>query len=311
MGPKRATLVANPHARGMRRFDAEEALRRLEARGLEARLELPDSPAGTAAAAAHAAERGDAFVFVPGGDGTVRLAAGSLAGSESALAVLPGGTANVWAKEAGIPRNLLEAVDAHLDGQRVAMDVGRANGEPFLLMAGIGWDAQIAATVTPRLKRRLGVLAYVLHGVPMLHRLRTREVAWATAGAAAVEDVGLIVVSNTRLYGGILIFSLEASARDGQLDACIFTPRHAPDALRHALKVVGRRHPGDAGVRELRTPRFEVSTPGLPVQLDGDVTGETPVTLTVERGALQMSVPAGPLTPVLRAEEATRPRSGR
>ena len=300
MGAMSATIVANPRARGMRRFDAERALRRLGERGLEGRLELPDSPAGTAEAAARAAERGDDFVFVLGGDGTVRLAAGAMAGSESALAVLPGGTANVWAKEAGIPRNLHRALDAHLDGQQVAMDLGRANGEPFLLMAGIGWDAQIAATVTPSLKRRLGVLAYVLHGLPMLHRLRTTKTAWLAESEAAVEEVGLMVVSNTRLYGGILMFSLEANARDGQLDACIFTPQNAPEALRHSLKVVARRHPGDAGVRELRTSRFEVSTPGIPVQLDGDVVGETPLTLTVEQGALKMSVPAGPLTPVLR-----------
>ncbi len=299
MGATSATIVANPHARGMRRFDTEEALRRLEERGYEARLELPDSPEGTAQAAGRAAERGDAFVFVLGGDGTVRLAAGAMAGSESALAVLPGGTANVWAKEAGIPRNLMRALDTHLDGQQVAMDLGRANGEPFLLMAGIGWDAEIAATVTPALKRKLGVLAYVLHGIPMLPRLRTTAVAWSTGSESAQDQAGLIVVSNTRLYGGFLMFSMGASARDGQLDACIFTPRTAGEALRQALRVVVRRHPGADGVRELRTPGFDVTTPGLPVQLDGDVVGETPVTLTVERGAIRMSVPAGSLTPVL------------
>ena len=299
MGATSATIVANPHARGMRRFDTEEALRRLEERGYEARLELPDSPGGTAQAAGRAAERGDAFVFVLGGDGTVRLAAGAMAGSESALAVLPGGTANVWAKEAGIPRNLMRALDTHLDGQQVAMDLGRANGEPFLLMAGIGWDAEIAATVTPALKRKLGVLAYVLHGIPMLPRLRTTAAAWSAGSESAEEQAGLIVVSNTRLYGGFLMFSMGASARDGQLDACIFTPRTAGEALRQALRVVVRRHPGADGVRELRTPGFDVTTPGLPVQLDGDVVGETPVTLTVERGAIRMSVPAGALTPVL------------
>ena len=299
MGANSATIVANPRARGMRRFDTEEALRQIGERGYEARLELPDSPEGTAQAAGRAAERGDAFVFVLGGDGTVRLAAGAMAGSESALAVLPGGTANVWAKEAGIPRNLHRALDAHLDGQQVAMDLGRADGEPFLLMAGIGWDAEIAATVTPTLKRKLGVLAYVLHGIPMLPRLRTAEVAWSTGGEPAAGQAGLIVVSNTRLYGGFLMFSMGASARDGQLDACIFSPRTAGQALRQALRVMVRRHPGADGVHELRTPRFEVPTPGLPVQLDGDVVGETPVTLTVEREALKMSVPAGPLTPVL------------
>ena len=300
MAGNAATIVANPRARGLRRFDGERALRLLEARGYEARLELPDSPAGTAAAAARAAERGDAFVFVLGGDGTVRLAAGAVAGSESALAVLPGGTANVWAKEAAIPRHPMKALAAHLDGQRAAMDLGRADGEPFTLMAGIGWDARIAATVSPALKRRLGVLAYVLHGLPMLAKLRTSEVAWEADGEAMAARAGLIVLSNTRLYGGIIKFSPEANARDGLLDACIFTPRNVGEALRHALRVVAGRHRGDAGAQELRTARFEIATPGLPVQLDGDVVGETPVTLTVERGALRMSVPAGPLPPVLR-----------
>ena len=310
MGAMSATIVANPHARGMRRFDAERALRRLEARGLRARLDLPGSPQETAAAARAAAARSDAFVFVLGGDGTARLAAGALAGSGAALAVLAGGTANVWAKEAGIPRDFLKAIDAHLDGQRVAMDLGRADGEPFVLMAGIGWDAEIAATVPPALKRRLGTLAYVLHGAPMVPRLRTRPLAWSADGDAGEEHVGLIVASNTRLYGGILRFSPEASARDGALDICLFTPRNAAETVRQALKVLAQRHSGDTGVRQLRTPRFAVTTPGAAVQVDGDTIGETPLTLTVERGALRMSVPSGRLTPALRGGAATRPRSG-
>lgn len=302
-----ATIVANPYARGMRRFDAARALRQLERRGLDARLELPDSPQGTADAARAAAERGDAFVFALGGDGTARLAAGALAGAETALAVLAGGTANVWAKEAGIPRAFPRAIAAHLDGQRVPLDLGRANGEPFLLMAGIGWDAQIAATVPPPLKRRLGVLAYVLHGAPMLPRLRARPLAWSADGGDGEDGVGLIVAANTRLYGGILVFSPEANARDGALDVCVFAPENLGDALRHAAKALARRHGGDARVRQLRTARFAVATPGLPVQVDGDVVGETPLALTVERGAVRMSVPRGPLPPVLAA---TPPRSG-
>lgn len=304
-----ATIVANPHARGMRRFDAARALRQLERRGLAPRLELPDSPRGTADAARAAAERGDAFVFALGGDGTARLAAGALAGADTALAVLAGGTANVWAAEAGIPRSFPRAIAAHLDGQRVGMDLGRANGEPFLLMAGIGWDAQIAAGVPPTLKRRLGVLAYVLRGAPMLPGLRARPLAWAADGARGDAPTGLIVASNTRLYGGILVFSPRANARDGALDLCLFEPRTAGDALRHAAKVLARRHGGDARVRQLRTARFAVETPGVPVQVDGDVVGETPLTLTVERGAVCMSVPRGPLPPAL-ARAATPPRSG-
>ncbi len=98
-----ASVLLNRFARGAGRFDAESAIRYLEGQGLRTQLAVPETPAETTAAARAAAERGDDLVFVVGGDGTLRLAAGGLAGSESALAALPGGTANVWMKEAGIP----------------------------------------------------------------------------------------------------------------------------------------------------------------------------------------------------------------
>ncbi len=310
MAETTATIIVNPRARRLRHFDGEQMLRRLEERGLQAQIEKPDSPAGTTEAAARAAERGDSLVLVLGGDGTVRLTAGALAGSESALAVLPGGTANVWAAEAGIPSNLLKALDEHLDGQQVAMDLGWAGDEPFILMAGIGWDAQIAAQTTPRLKERLGVFSYVLQSLPTLPQLRTTELTWSDGEQTVTEQVGLIVVSNTRLYGGILTFSPEASARDGLLDTCIFSPQNTSEALLQAGKVVMRRHHNDRHIHELRTEEFVVETPGLPIQIDGDVVGETPVTLRCDHEALLMSVPAGPLTQVLQAPGGEHSRSG-
>ena len=122
--------------------------------------------------AAQSATRGDDLLFVIGGDGSVRDAALGLAGSNTALAAVPAGTVNIWAKEAGIPNGLRAAVDAHITGQSVHIDLGRAAGQCFLLMAGIGWDAQVARNVAPWLKRHLGDIAYIIQAGWMLPQLR-------------------------------------------------------------------------------------------------------------------------------------------
>lgn len=304
-----ASILFNRFARGAGRFDADAAIRYLEGRGVRTHLEVPQTPEATTAAARTAAERGDDLVFVVGGDGTLRLAAGGLAGSESALAALPGGTANVWVKEAGIPGGFRTAIDAHLSGRRLAMDLGRANEEPFLLMAGIGWDAEIASSVSPRLKRRLGTLAYVVHGLRMLPTLRTTAVEWSVGGSSGQADAALIVASNTRVYGGVLMFAPDARATDGELDIRLFTPRGWGETARLAVEVLARRADSDARVHQLRASCFAVGTPGLLVQVDGDVIGETPTTLTVQRQALHVSVPSGSVAPTLRDAEPIRPRS--
>ena len=307
--PTSATILLNPFARGAKRFDAPAAIRYLERHGVDARLEVPDGPGATTPTAEASADRGDDLLFVLGGDGTLRLAAGGIAGSETALAALPGGTANVWVKEAGIPTHFRTAIDAHLGGHRFAMDLGRADDEPFLLMAGIGWDAEIAGRVSPALKRRLGTLAYVVRGLPMLPGLRTSAVEWSGGGSSGSADAALIVASNTRLYGGVLMFAPEASATDGELDVCLFTPRGWGETARLAIEVLTHRADRDARVRKLRASHFAVTTAGLPLQVDGDVIGETPTTLTVQKQQLFVSVPSGEVTPILRDAEPIRPRS--
>lgn len=295
-----ATLLVNPTARGLRRgFQSAPVVAYLRRRGLSTRVAVPDSAHGATGEAERSAARGDAFLFALGGDGTLRAAALGLAGSATALAALPAGTVNVWARETGIPRGLRPSLDAHLSGQTVTVDLGRAGGDCFLLMAGIGWDAAIAAAVSSSLKRRLGDAAYVLQGVTMLPRLRTRSAAWRTGILLHETPLALMVLSNTRLYGGRVRFSPEALARDGLLDVAALCPRNAAEAARQAWRLVRGRLAGDRGVISARVPELVFETPGFPVQLDGDPAGETPMCFSVDPGALRVSLPAGPLPPVV------------
>jgi diacylglycerol kinase (ATP) len=293
--PRSALLLLNPVAHRAGSIDARAALMRLHQWGANAEARIPASASEFAEFARSAAHAGTEMLLVAGGDGSLRLAAGAIAGSRTALACLPAGTANVFAKEAGIPTDWEQAIDLHMLGQRLRMDLGRAGGEPFLLMAGIGWDAEIASHVSLGLKKRVGAAAYMVEALKALPKLHPATIELTMDGEDYAGEWGLIVVGNTRLYGGLVRFTPGAVANDGLLDLCALGPRRAGQGAALGLKLAtGRLGEGDYvlrhGLREL-----DVHTPGLAVQVDGDVIGQTPMNICVEPGAVVVSVPPGPL----------------
>ena len=304
---RRATVLVNPAARGVsERFDGSKIVRYLGKRGVEARLTVPSSPADAVREAQQSGERGDDLLFVIGGDGSVRDAAYGLAGSNTALAAVPAGTVNVWSKEAGIPSGIRQALDAHIGGQSIHIDLGRANGQAFLLMAGIGWDAEVARRVPGWLKRRVGDIAYIVQAAWMLPRLRPRHARWTADGLEMDEPLALMVLGNTRLYGGRIRLTPDAAIDDGKLDLIALCPQTILEGARITAKLASASFRDDSRVLQTRAAEVVVKTPGLAVQLDGDFVGHTPMAFTADPGALLVSVPAGPL-----AEIFTRPHIDR
>ena len=294
-----ATLLINPAARGVREtFDGERLVSYLARHEIKARVVAPSSAEEATRTAKESAERGDDLLFTVGGDGTVRDAAFGLRGSRTALAALPAGTVNIWAREAGIPSGLRAALDAHITGQVVSIDLGLADGRCFLLMAGVGWDAQIAQGVSLRLKRVVGDFAYVLQAAWMAPRLRPERVTWYSGGELFEKPLAWMVLGNTRLYGGRIQLTPQATVDDGLLDLVAFCPPRLTDGLRLAARVATSRIQPDRHIIEDRTAEIRIETPGLAVQLDGDYTGETPMTFSVAARALRVSVPTGRLSPL-------------
>ncbi len=297
-----ATLMVNPAARGVpANYDWTRPARFLRKRGVETRLVTPGSPEEALREARVTAERGDRWLFVVGGDGSLRVTAPGIAGSETALAALPMGTVNVWARETGIPRTLKAALECHLDGLVTRIDLGRGGNDCFLLMASIGWDAAVARDVPSSLKRRIGDAAYVVQGARMLRSLHSVPVDWRTDGAERHSKLAMLVVSNTRLYGGRVIFTPGALANDGIFDYVGLAPKTPGDTLALAARLVAKRLSGSAHVVDGSAKEVVIETRGLPMQFDGDYIGETPVRLWVERGGLAVSLPGGPLPAFLAA----------
>lgn len=271
--------------------------------------------AGEATALAReAARRGMDAVWVAGGDGTVNEAVNGLVGTETALAVLPVGTGNVWARQLHLPVytlthpfRLREAAIAQAEGRVRSVDVGRMNDRYFLLWVGVGFDAQITSDMEPRPRRvkRLGVLPYVVAGLTLAREFSGVRTHLVLDGRALRGRALLVVVSNVQMYS---IFHLTPRARmdDGLLDVFVF---RGLGGFLYMLRMAGQLFVG----RHLENPRVVqrtarqitlwTETP-MAVQADGEPLGTTPISVRVVPRALRVRVPPQAPSTLFSAEES-------
>ncbi|MFI2565617.1 lipid kinase [Paenarthrobacter sp. NPDC018779] len=238
------------------------------------------------------------LVVVGGGDGTVSFAAGLLAGTEIALGVLPLGTANDLARTLEIPSGLAEACAVVADGKIVDIDLGRANGKPFLNVASVGLSVGVTEALSPRLKKHIGPLAYGVATVQAYARhqpFRARlEFPDGDHQTLELEDLLQVAVGNGRHYGGGNTVSPMAGIDDHTLD--IYAILAAP--LREHVKIARLLKDGSFvehdRVYHLETRNVRLVTePPLSVNLDGEIATETPTDFSVQRNAVHVVVPQG------------------
>lgn len=290
----KALLIHNLRAgpRDRRQEIAVVASRLTEA-GWDLRVVSPE-PASLGGLLREAAADGLDVAVIAGGDGSLNLAIQSLAGTQTALGVIPTGTGNVWAKELGIPLDARGAAEVLLKGQTLWTDLGRANGRYFLAIAGVGFDATVTRDLKPATKRRLGVMAYVVAAIMEALKLRGSEALISADGRIMRRRILMVAACNTRLYGGVLRMAPEAFMDDGLLDVSIFFGHGFWRKLRHAVKALFGVHRSDPEVEFFQTPSLHIeSREYLPVQLDGDYFGTTPVEIRVVPKALRVIVPPG------------------
>jgi diacylglycerol kinase (ATP) len=245
-----------------------------------------------------AAARGIDIVIVHGGDGTLNETINGIAGTNTALAVISAGTANVWAHESHTPRDPLAAIDSIVRGERRRIDLGRAGDRYFLLMAGLGLDAAIVPRVSPMLKRRLGTTAYVIAGVITAFRTKPWRAAMRIDGEARECWLYWMLGSNTRSYGGLVDIMYRAKADDGLLDVGIMH-RGGLHLIADGVRLLFHRHDRSPNIDFMKARVVEVDTPGIPVQIDGELAGHTPMRFAVAPRALTVIVPAGLQSPLL------------
>jgi YegS/Rv2252/BmrU family lipid kinase len=175
---------------------------------------------------------GAELVFVWGGDGMVQRSIDAMKNSKTPVAILPAGTANLFATNLGIPQDIEQAVAIGLNGERKRLDVGRFNGERFAVMAGAGFDAAMIEQADGKLKDRFGRVAYVwtgsqnLRAKPFKAKIEVDGAPWY-AGAASCILFGNV----GRLFGGIEVFE-DARPDDGRLELGVVNANGVTDWIR-------------------------------------------------------------------------------
>lgn len=242
-----------------------------------------------------ALEQGAELVFVWGGDGMVQRSVDVLAGSGVSLAVVPAGTANLFAANLGIPEEIDEAVAIGLHGERRMLDVGRFNGERFAVMAGVGFDAaMIRDAGDGGLKDRVGRAAYVWAGSGNL-RAKPFHATIKVDGAPWYKgDASCILVGNvSRLVGGVPAF-VDARPDDGELDVGVVTAEGLLQWGRMFARVALRKTSASPFVQTTRARSVKVKLKRKVLyELDGGSRAKVKsFTVKVEPDALQVCVPS-------------------
>jgi YegS/Rv2252/BmrU family lipid kinase len=281
-------IFANPIAgRGRGRVIAERLAGRLAAEGFRPTLLL---------------ERADQVkrdqldpearaAIVIGGDGTVRSVAKCLfyqteQGQEGPpLLIVPMGTANLLGRHLGIRWDVKDLVPrvvrAVAEHDVVRLDTACANDELFLLMASVGIDAQVVHELDRVRAGPIDFTSYVLPAALALGAYDYPRLTVAVDGTTVWrDDHAMALVGNVKEYGTGFPLLPHARPDDGLLDVCVLPTRTRNDALRHFLHAAAGEHLQGEGVVYTKGRDVRIESAGqVPVQIDGEAAGHTPVVI--------------------------------
>jgi YegS/Rv2252/BmrU family lipid kinase len=238
------------------------------------------------------------LVVAAGGDGTVRIVADGLANSGIPMGIVPSGTANLLARNLGIPMAEADAIDVVLSGRTRTIDlikltIDEREPEHFAVMAGMGIDAMTMDETRADLKDKIGTAAYVVAGARALGRLPVPMTIKVDDHHTHRRHAMICVVGNVGKLPGNIILIPGAEPDDGQLDVYVASPHRFTQWVKVFTRLITRRSNGEDRVDQWRGRRVEVrlDKPDS-YQLDGDVIGELRrLVAEVQPEALSVRVP--------------------
>jgi YegS/Rv2252/BmrU family lipid kinase len=289
--PRKAVLIVNAMSRtGSAAFD--EVREKLTAAGIELiaahAVEDPDQMETVICAAISDAP----MVIVGGGDGSLSTNVELFMGSDTVFAIVPLGTANSFAGTLGIPKDVDSAIDVIANGERKRIDLGCIDGQYFVNSAAIGLSPMIADTVPHKLKRYLGMVGYLLWAFWCALRFRPfrmtvehedgrQERLWATEAR----------IANGTHHGGVeLVESQEVDS--GEIVIQAVTGKSVWGLAWSWFATILKLRARHGTTCEFRGRSLKLDTrPRLDISVDGEISAETPVTVSVARGAIEVAAP--------------------
>ena len=303
--------ILNPRA-GVSRDEARRAAERGHPRWNDFDLSVTEGPGHATELARAAAASGAELVISVGGDGTANEVARGLIGSASALGIVPAGSGNGLARALRIPLRPGPALDALETGVRRRIDVGLLNGQPFLNVAGIGFDAVVSRAFHDSGRRggRRGLLGYVRLGLREMLRYHAPRLVIETDGERLEARPFVLTIANGPQYGSGAVINPGGRLDDGQLELVILDDGPLLGILAASPRLFLGGLDRLAGYRRLRVERAIVTAEDkLALHRDGDPASETervevslePLALTIVTPAATAADPTGPFAVEARA----------
>jgi YegS/Rv2252/BmrU family lipid kinase len=238
------------------------------------------------------------LLIVYGGDGTLHEVIPEVLRWQVPVALLPAGTTNVLARELGIPRDPERALSLVPQGKLQKIHLGQASGSLspisqkryFHLMAGVGFDGDVIYRTGPYMKKALGMAAYWL--VAHVSLLKYPMTPFELSLEGEVHRGTFAVIGNARKYGGELLLTPKASVQENCLDVCLFTSQQRLRYLFYLWGVLSGRHLRYPDVLYRKVQHVKVSGDRpVPIQMDGELIGQSPMEFSSSSEGLQMVVP--------------------
>jgi diacylglycerol kinase (ATP) len=268
----------------------------LLATGRPHQIYVTEAPNDAPQAAQRFAEDGAEIVIAIGGDGTFNEVANGLvaSGKDVPLGLVPSGHGSDFVRTVGIPRDLNAALDRCLNGSRRAIDIGRAtfadgSSRIFINLAGLGFDAAVAERAL-KTKMPGSVLPYLVSLGGALFSYQNLQVSVEADGQRVTGSAISVLIANAKYAAGGMKVAPMAEINDGVLDVAIIGDLGKFELVRQVPNVYRGKHVTHPKFTHLpvRSVRVETNVPAQ-VQLDGELHGTSPVTFSVEPGALTLA----------------------
>ena len=245
---------------------------RFAAAGINGSVHLTDRRGHAAALASAALAEGARTILAWGGDGTINEIGSVVAGTPTALGVVPAGSGNGFAAELGVPWEPAQAIDVVIHGRDRLIDAGELDGRLFFNIAGIGFDAAVAEQFNLRSQGRRGMVPYVQIGILETFRYRASTYRVTLDGEELSSNALVIAFANGREYGNRIRVAPQALVDDGKLEAVIVEDRGALSRLwagRH-LAMGTANKAARVVLRSIESARVETDG-DIVYHLDGEV----------------------------------------
>ncbi len=278
-----------------------EIARRASALGLTGDALFSEEPEHLRELAHEAAAQGAGLVVAVGGDGTVNEVASGIVGTGAELAVIPRGTGVDFVRTYGIPGSLDDAIRVALNGTTRTVDAGRVgfrawSGETaeawFFNVAGVGMSGAVAKRTNESSKALGGKVSYLWSTLAVFARWRNTEVRVTVGEESRAGRMHEVVVANGRFLGGGMMMCPEAEPDDGLFDVLLIGDITKTDLVMTLPRIYRGTHLPHPKAELLRGATVAVdSGEPLPIQLDGEQPGTTPVRFDLAPGALRLRAP--------------------